>query len=647
MQLAEVEIKNFRSIMSTKFLLDNKLVSILGGNESGKSNVLKALERFYKYKTPFDQDDRYQLATNEPEITLTFKGKLSNSDFDDLFDCDVIDEIIFSRRGNEYFPIKPSIKNIEINATKAEEVNNPESNANAENNDVQTEVVTENVETLPESDNPEESANDTQMIPAATIVSQQNSAPYLNSNGSISENTLEIIFNKLPKFVYISNLNEDFLSGKNISINELEKGFTSEQGKLKTIWDFLAIGGVDNPSMLNNSDLDQRLKLYHRISSRISKKINSAWEQEDVKIRITPAEKCLVIHIRDGKNCEEKDDTTWIWTCPEDRSYGFQWYLTFYSRFLGGTAGTMKNALLLLDDPGLALNAVAQRNLINLFENLSENNQIIYTTHSPYMVDWNKTNNIYLALKQRKNGNQGTVINTNWKFRKLGELPEPLRDIGFSCAGQILNIRNLIVEGKSDKLAIAGVNNLYKFNEKYPRISLSQYRIVDAGCASDTVTLSNYASKTEGLKTLIILDKDSEGEKAKQRCDQAGLKYIFITNAWEGNTKKETIEDFMPFEKYLTAVNETHCHVYSEDWQNIKKEDFTNGHTPIVKNIEKIIREKVPSAKEEKEPLKKAFIMEKLFEICSLEDFLNKDGEFNENGKYFASLFTKINTLLK
>lgn len=71
----------------------------------------------------------------------------------------------------------------------------------------------------------------------------------------------------------------------------------------------------------------------------------------------------------------------------EQRGKGFQWFLSFYIVFNVESAEGHKEAILLLDDPGLYLHASAQANLITVLRRLSKKNQLIYTTHSPFMID--------------------------------------------------------------------------------------------------------------------------------------------------------------------------------------------------------------------------------------------------------------------
>ena len=71
----------------------------------------------------------------------------------------------------------------------------------------------------------------------------------------------------------------------------------------------------------------------------------------------------------------------------ESRSKGLQWFFSFFLVFLEESKGQHKNCILLLDEPGLHLHPNAQKDLIKFFGKLSEENQLIYTTHLPFLVD--------------------------------------------------------------------------------------------------------------------------------------------------------------------------------------------------------------------------------------------------------------------
>ncbi|MFW5820035.1 MAG: AAA family ATPase, partial [Bacteroidota bacterium] len=81
---------------------------------------------------------------------------------------------------------------------------------------------------------------------------------------------------------------------------------------------------------------------------------------------------------------------------PKQRSRGVRWFLSFFLE-LKATAleNNSKDKVLLIDEPGLSLHARAQEDVLKVFEDLKDNIQIIYSTHSPHLVN---TDKIYRVL---------------------------------------------------------------------------------------------------------------------------------------------------------------------------------------------------------------------------------------------------------
>ena len=72
MILKRVSVRNFRSCRDTTVDAGNQ-TAIVGGNGTGKSTVLRAIERFYGQSTVVEIDDFFGRQVNEPiEIALTF-----------------------------------------------------------------------------------------------------------------------------------------------------------------------------------------------------------------------------------------------------------------------------------------------------------------------------------------------------------------------------------------------------------------------------------------------------------------------------------------------------------------------------------------------------------------------------------------------
>lgn len=76
---------------------------------------------------------------------------------------------------------------------------------------------------------------------------------------------------------------------------------------------------------------------------------------------------------------------------PKQRSRGVRWFLSFYLE-LKATAiiKNQKGKILLIDEPGLSLHARAQEDVLQVFEDLKKDIQVIYSTHSPHLVNTNK-----------------------------------------------------------------------------------------------------------------------------------------------------------------------------------------------------------------------------------------------------------------
>lgn len=76
---------------------------------------------------------------------------------------------------------------------------------------------------------------------------------------------------------------------------------------------------------------------------------------------------------------------------PKQRSRGVRWFLSFFLE-LKATAidKSQKNKVLLIDEPGVSLHARAQEDVLEVFDDIKDQIQIIYTTHSPHLIDVNK-----------------------------------------------------------------------------------------------------------------------------------------------------------------------------------------------------------------------------------------------------------------
>ena len=84
---------------------------------------------------------------------------------------------------------------------------------------------------------------------------------------------------------------------------------------------------------------------------------------------------------------------------PKQRSRGVRWFLSFYMELMASANISDKQMVLLVDEPGVSLHARAQEDVLKVFENIKDKIQIIYTTHSPHLVEINKLHRV-LAVQR-------------------------------------------------------------------------------------------------------------------------------------------------------------------------------------------------------------------------------------------------------
>jgi len=253
----------------------------------------------------------------------------------------------------------------------------------------------------------------------------------------------------------------------------------------------------------------------------------------------------------------------------DERSNGLKWYLNMYIQIVSKTnSSDIENYIILIDEPGVYLHVNAQKEVLTLFEDLAaKNNQIIYTTHSPFMIYENKPYRTRMIIKD-ENGNSN-IGNKYYSLpHKMGSKSETLTPllmaIGMSMNYSILSINNekdnIITEGISDYNYIKGYFHL-KGKNNIPNIIPSVS--VD--------NINNIASILIGwgCNFKIILDQDNSGRKQyKLLTEKLGidpLLIVFVNGEKSPNKQNNfTIEDvFSDNDKNKIGIN-------NDDYNNEK-----------------------------------------------------------------------------
>lgn len=601
MEIKEVVIHNFKSIAQDCSLdLDRRVTSIVGASESGKTNILEALNKFFLQKA-FDKADICTFAGSEINsdtymISVTFK--LDDSDNkDEINEIDeriveageftlrkcrngqfVLEEAVLGKRKptepqppEQLYRLHEQIKQqIETTANRLEEYLStiPEDNALRQDigpyiGDLKTFAFTDNFS--PKTTEVEEreylksgsfipeaiksKIQDVENIPDDITNDLDEIRKKLDETISLSYEIPGIDTKKLlelcPRVVYMKDADIQLLPDS-VTI----AGIESDDRKATIYVPLLKIAKISVED-LRESDPTARDRTLQSGQRKIDTFLK-LWSQEELHATFTVDRDNLLFHIRGKEGHYGK---------LSDRSEGFRWFLSFCLNY-GVQQDTSKRAVLLLDEPGLHLHASAQKDLLDQFENVSQFNQIIYTTHSPFMINKNYPERIRAVFKEKEP--RGTFIENKAYRATKGGCYEPVRtSIGITLGNSLfIGGCNLIVEGIADQILLTALSRYLAKQNKKDFINLQDVCITPAGGA-DNVPYFAYLCNIEDLKSVVLLDNDVGGNAAYSRIEKEQIVPTErVIRVREASTKKgETIleiEDLIDKNFYHGAVIEAY-----------------------------------------------------------------------------------------
>jgi hypothetical protein len=324
----------------------------------------------------------------------------------------------------------------------------------------------------------------------------------------------------------------------------------------------------------------------------------------------------------------------------DDRSTGFVWFFSFLVLFsqLKKTHGD--NVILLLDEPGTSLHAKAQEDLLRYFkEKLIPHHQVIYTTHSPFMVP---ADNLLAArtvedvVKRDVQGNVEEVLGTKVRDDVLSvdrETLFPLQGaLGYEITQTLFIGKNsLLVEGPSDILYLKAYSAELA---RLKRVSLDQAWTITPTGGVDKV--SAFMSLLYGNKlNVAVLTDFAKGQKKKiddLRKSKLLSEAKIITITAYTSTEEADTEDMIGRDGYIALVTQAY---------GLKK--LTVGDQPthrVVKDVEDAFRVLQPDTAEFDHFFPSSFLIENPATLKALpgyDDALNR----------FEQLFKDLNAFLK
>lgn len=186
--------------------------------------------------------------------------------------------------------------------------------------------------------------------------------------------------------------------------------------------------------------------------------------------------------------------------------------MSFFVVFRAQSEGELKNAVLLLDEPGLSLHALKQQQFRHTVGVLAGDNQVIYTTHSPFMVGSDELD--LVRIVEMKERTSGTKVHTRIAVDDPDSLYPLQAALGYELAQSMFTqARNLVCEGFTDMLYIEALNVAAADAGSGFKHAVA---LVPASSASKVIYYVTVLV-SQSLKVAALLDSDQAGDKAAQQ----------------------------------------------------------------------------------------------------------------------------------
>lgn len=417
----------------------------------------------------------------------------------------------------------------------------------------------------------------------------------------------------IPKFLYFNDY--DLLPGK-LNLTDLAQRVAAAKTdpasakkhihpNHQAVLALLRMADVGLDEFAGNTGYEAMKAKIESVSISLTDQVLEFWKQnEDLEVEVdiktdttdeTPYNNGPNIYLR-IKNRRHRGVST-----PFDqRSRGFIWFFSFLVWFdsvqhqLDPTGkGENSNLVLLLDEPGLALHALAQADFLNYIDDLSKEHQVLYTTHSPFMVHSDRLHQVRVVEDKDK---VGTAISDNLAESDHRTIFPLQAALGWTIAQNLfIAKRNLLVEGSSELTYLQIISALIE--AQGGKGLKEEITIVPVGGLSNLVTFVSLLG-ANGLKLAVLHDfSGSPDQKLEGMVRQKLLAQKFVFNVSQfrdlsklgQDTLPTDVEDLLSPEVYLDYFNKT----YSKqlDGMSINVKDLPKGDR-IVDRIERFLSEK-------------------------------------------------------
>lgn len=641
MRLEKVEIHDFRSIHNSNEFEVGDVTCLVGKNEAGKTAILQALYRLNpvisahgKFDVTFDypksevEDYRQAVEKEKRKPANVVKATFSLDDTDTKPVRAVFGEQVFTSNTftatkgyentfrytlpiDEAKVLKSALKDAKVSKELAHAMSSIETFAalsdflakHIATNQAAYDAAIEAANTATEEKSKTKALQDAKLH---TVSDELKALAELSSHIKAAENIRkyvwqEFLSERMPKFLYFD---EYYQMKGAVNIEALQA--REEEDKL-TESDYPMLGLIEL-ARLNLASLispKQTMELINNLqgaSNHISKQILKYWSQNQ-HIRLTfdvrPGASGDPLGMQKGTNLWGfvYDDIHLVSTTLGSRSRGFIWFFSFLAWY-SQQKKENSEIILLLDEPGLSLHASAQADFLRYVEaELKPHHQVIYTTHSPFLVDAKHFDRVRtvedksmqseepLPLDQR-----GTKVSTDVLDVAKGTLFPLQGALGYEIAQSLfIGPNSLIVEGVSDLLYLQTISSLLASNG---REGLKKEWIITPVGGSDKVpTFASLIGVQPGMNVATLIDLQKKDQQSIENLYKRKLlekSHVFTYADFTGQ-KEADVEDMFEPDFYLRLVNEEYGTTLGG---TLATSDLKSGGVRILPRIEALLQQR-------------------------------------------------------
>ena len=597
MKLRSFRVRNYRCIDDSGEAPVEHIKALVGKNESGKTSILKALHkfnpatpepfnglkefprrRFHEYedkatvvelKVSLDHDEMDELAQIDPRlaevsgasVTRDYAGRYAVELLPDIQTpspnlkgvfplliqlrgtIDRLDDTTLGREGGVRWKLLDALSRVGTGIAEETDLSNASSSREAFIRQLQE------IQVLLEKSTDEGSKKTIRDIVRLIL----NTIDWPSIDTRINKYIVE----KLPVFVYFENY--AILSGR-IHLPSFVERFIAgelnpEENTARMLLSFLKLdpeklvklGTHEGKSSQEVQEaFDTRALMVDRAALSVSGLLADIWQQRKARLDLAIDGEYLRLWVADADGSRVE---------LEQSSKGFQWFLSFYIVFMMESLQG-KDTVLLLDEPGLHLHPAAQQDLLRVLGKLSEKNQVIYSTHSPFMIDLDHIDTISVLAETPK----GTKISEPTKTTDKTALFPLQAALGYALSrGLYTGQYSLLVENITDLWILSTISQ--HFRESSHGSIDDDIVITPSGGGQKSALFATMLSG-QNMGVSVLLDSDVEGISVKKQLIESPIaretNVLFVNDATQESGRVMELEDLLPPSLYLRFVNDAY-----------------------------------------------------------------------------------------